>query len=280
MTSQWSHSHTLGYNFTPVPERAMQALRSGSLAPTDFVLVAFLYERANTHLLARRAPTPSLTLSQIGEGIHWTKSDDALSKRLRRLRDAPERWFSYSVSRRNRYEFTLYPEAPQASESRPSTTHDPSPTLAQGLPESDSAFTDWVAEFLSENTLASRQDARPSPGLTCPSSRQDSKPAVEPETDRESDEGVRSPQTFQRNTNPSLTERLTEKSLKVPWLPEVEKAISRSRHQQPHTTDSVIRTAAGADATGCVVCDSMYSPGEPGAGPVTCPACVRARVSA
>lgn len=76
----------LGYLFAPIPLRLFQALRNGRLSGDDYQLVSLLFERADRKKLAARRETPRLTLGHLAEGIGWRGRDEALSKRLRRLR--------------------------------------------------------------------------------------------------------------------------------------------------------------------------------------------------
>ena len=107
----------LGYGFTPNPKRLLPAVKAGELAPVDYVIVAFLYDRANLVKLARRHATPVLTLAQIAEGVCWPHTLDALRKRLWRLRAKPEQWFDYAATsgaHSAKYEFTLHPDPPSS----------------------------------------------------------------------------------------------------------------------------------------------------------------------
>lgn len=125
----------LGYSFTPIPERATMALRSGDLSPNDYALLAVLYERANVGRLVRREQTPTLSLAQLAEAIGHSGTQDALSKRLRRLADKPEQWLSWTLEGRHRYAFVLHPDGPKSlSESRPSSTDGSRPRLSNQEP--------------------------------------------------------------------------------------------------------------------------------------------------
>jgi hypothetical protein len=97
----------LGYEFTPIPRAAIRALADGRLDVWDTAILAAVYDRDVPRNLNVR-----FTLDQLGEWIAWPNTIDALSKRLRRLRD--DGWLSYEQPRARpyRYGVTLTPEPP------------------------------------------------------------------------------------------------------------------------------------------------------------------------
>ena len=106
-------SPPLGYEFTPTPRAAIRAVSDGRLDASDYVILAAIYDRDVPRDLHVR-----FTLDQLADWVAWSYSVDALSKRLRRLRD--NGWFSYEQPRRKpyRYQVTLTPE-PATSERDP-----------------------------------------------------------------------------------------------------------------------------------------------------------------
>ena len=202
----------LGYPSVPVPTRAMQALAAGRLKPDDFALVCFLFCRASFRALERRGESPSLTLTQLAEGIGFLGEQRTLSKRLRRLRDRPERWFSYRVQGgRGRYVFVLHPDAPEVfGPSHPGPT-----SQASDRPTSDCAEAVLETGFPSTSVLAPSDlvdDLRPTACPTSPESCPSSEHATDGlhsaiETDRTA-EPVPPAQTSQRKPNHSLRDDL------------------------------------------------------------------------
>jgi hypothetical protein len=106
-------SPAVGYEFTPTPRAAIRAVSEGRLDASDYVILAAIYDRDVPRDLHVR-----FTLDQLADWVAWSYSADALSKRLRRLRD--DGWFSYEQPRRKpyRYQVTLIPE-PAPSERGP-----------------------------------------------------------------------------------------------------------------------------------------------------------------
>jgi hypothetical protein len=126
----------LGYPFTPVPRRARAARRERRISADDYDLIAFVYDRANPRDLARRRAIVRLTKEQIVEGIAFAGKWDTLYKRIRRLAETPEAWFSCrSEGDRHRgfaYAFDLYPDAPAGlSDLRPSKVEPARPTESE-----------------------------------------------------------------------------------------------------------------------------------------------------
>ena len=81
--------------FTPVPRPALRrGIESGELDPWDDRSLAALHDRG----FPRGRPCVPFTLDQLRPWINWTKTDDALSKRLRRLRD--KGWLTYETPRK------------------------------------------------------------------------------------------------------------------------------------------------------------------------------------
>lgn len=124
----------LGYGFTPVPRRARAARRTGALSADGYDFLAYLYDRAKTAELKHRHECVRQTLAQIKDGLPFTGTNDTLSKRLRRLHEAPERWFDYRTELHGRdhvYVFTLYPDSPSEDADDPSE-HCPSIETGDG----------------------------------------------------------------------------------------------------------------------------------------------------
>jgi hypothetical protein len=95
----------LGYNFAPVPWRAVERLRTGELSRDELAVLLLLYRYANRdswRVLPR-------TLIWIGEGVGWRKTHDALRKLLHRLRAAGELDWPPSPGS-SIYAFKLYPD--------------------------------------------------------------------------------------------------------------------------------------------------------------------------
>jgi hypothetical protein len=104
-----------------VPRRVLAGLRRRELDHDEFVILAWLYGRAD-----RRPWVASVRLAQLAEGIAWKHSDDYLSKRLRRLRR--KGWLTYSArpgEKGHGYAIRLLYDGPEASadqsEDSPST---------------------------------------------------------------------------------------------------------------------------------------------------------------
>lgn len=131
----------LGYTSAPVPSHVVAAFLRGEIACDDFALLAYLYDCANYERLARREPSVRRTLRQLADALHLDVTDNALSKRLRRLRDRG--YLSWTVERlpgrpqkgRDVYAFTLHPEGPSEAR-RPSSGRD---DRAAARPSSDGA---------------------------------------------------------------------------------------------------------------------------------------------
>lgn len=119
----------LGYPFTPTPRAARMARREGRMSADEYDVLAEIYDRASVPLLTTGQETPSLTLAQLGAAVQWTKTDDALSKLLRRLRDTG--WLSWRIEKRTRYVFRL-PRPVDRSEMIPSSDGPPVPS-SEGL---------------------------------------------------------------------------------------------------------------------------------------------------
>lgn len=195
----------LGYGFVPVPHWLMGELRSGSLSYPDFVILAYLYFQARHDALSTRAgSTPSMTLAQLAEGIAWTQSHDALSKRLRRLRDRPDRLLSYRVESRSRYVFTLYPDDPEKAEPRPSPSEDSRPSIGSPQAEAATCISTRYAAAVSEVRKERRRDhvRDTAHQVRDPDTAQLGFSTALPPTD--DGEHVRDPQTSQ-TLNPSST---------------------------------------------------------------------------
>jgi hypothetical protein len=225
-----SRGDALGYPFTPVPERATLALRNGQIAPMDFCIIAVLYERADVRRLANGDGTPSITLKQLAEAVGWTESPDALSKRLRRLRDRPEKWFTYTVQNRRRYVFALAPNVSEmcpSSESASCPSSDAAEAQAQsGLAATDDDDVSEVEEVLSaegcprtpsECPSSEGAEARTPPGIAVDGSGVRVRPA----------------QTFRERPHLSNGAVEGEKSVVAHdtfgLVPEVREAIERAR---------------------------------------------------
>ena len=201
---------SLGYGFVPVPIRAVQALRDGRLSYDEFALIAYLYSRASWAALCEGQDCLTCTLHQLAAGIASIDLPDTLSKRLRRLRDKPDRWFDYTIQGRNRYRFRLFPREPGPSDVRPSSAGDGD-------------------RYGREPT----QHARPRSMSECPSSAvrgSGSQESVGAEGGRRR---VRDPQTFQKDTSATSEGWTLDPSLEtdsaIPWLPEVRDAIEADR---------------------------------------------------
>jgi hypothetical protein len=96
----------LGYEFTPQTRAATRALADGSLDAYDYAILGALYDRDVPRNLRVR-----FTLDQLREWTSWAHTDDALSKRLRRLRHAG--WLAYDQPR-----LVVYRPAPNAKPKR------------------------------------------------------------------------------------------------------------------------------------------------------------------
>ena len=91
-------SERLDYEFTPTPRAALRAVEDGGLDHADYVIVAALSDRR-----MRGRSRVRFTLAELRTAIAWTSTDNALSKRLRRLRD--EGWIAYEQPRRKPYRY-------------------------------------------------------------------------------------------------------------------------------------------------------------------------------
>lgn len=203
----------LGFSFTPTPERAIRAVAHGRIDLWDYLLIAFFYERANTTKLIRREETPTLTLRQIRDGVGWRYTDDALSKRIRRLQVRRERWFSYRIEGRDQYVLTLHPDQPQRSEFGPRSQSSLGPSSGETEAEDRSGAPASEDGDLSETGSSAGRPSRPRSARSRPSSDAPTNDSAEPFSDNRTASPVRDPQTLQREQDLSLTERSTENSL-------------------------------------------------------------------
>jgi hypothetical protein len=188
----------LNYHFAPVPRRAVVALRDGQLLYDEFVVLAWLYDRAPRTTFVVR-----VTLRQISDGIGWTRSDDWLSKRLRRLRDRG--WIGFdSQPGRNRhvYEIALVDARVLASEPAPSprTSRRPSIPGPERRHESHRAPRD--AREQSEPSSSRPEHDRPSVLPAGPSPKGDSQRLDKPHRDDSSAGPVRAPQRGSEQDKP------------------------------------------------------------------------------
>jgi hypothetical protein len=215
--------HRLGYSFAPVPERVVQAYGARRLSVDELGIIIVLYERANLRALEERCECLTITLRQLAHACGSTELPDTFGKRLRRLSKKPEAAFRYRVEGADKYVFTLLPDPPDASDIRP-----------RSAPDSDG------------DSDVGEDDPRPRKVATRPSSEPPADGSVEPGESRSPNEDVRSPQTSQINTNPSVTERFKEKHLskeevEAPayehLLPEVREAIEKARRGAQSSED-------------------------------------------
>jgi hypothetical protein len=76
----------LGYPFTPTPRQLLQAFRAGAFEHESYVLLATLYDRAQTDVLATEMEGPRLTLEALHKLSRWPCDTRSLANQLRRLR--------------------------------------------------------------------------------------------------------------------------------------------------------------------------------------------------
>jgi hypothetical protein len=88
----------LGYEFTPTPRAAIRAVEQGVIDHLDYVIISALYDRWFPGTASVR-----FTLNQLRVWSSWTLTDDALSKRLRRLRERG--WVAYQQPQKWPYRY-------------------------------------------------------------------------------------------------------------------------------------------------------------------------------
>ena len=234
MTAPERNGSILGYWFAPVPRDVIRAMRSG-MARDDLAIVTLLYDRADLSALRMRRETPRLTLLQIAEGIGWTGSRETLGRRLRRLRDRPERLFTYRVEgRRGTYVFTLHPDSPDVSERRPTSQPDECPTSEDGAAHPHSRIAALASVDVSDLAGDADHESCPTSTPTCPTSPQpecgmntgrNATPAVGP---------VRPPQTFREHHPSHRSGDGSNRGLDLKgWAPDVREVLERARDRHP-----------------------------------------------
>ena len=217
-------SRTLGYAFVPVPRDARMVRRRGELSVDEFDALSELYDRANLLRLARREPTPELTLQQLIEYLGWTKTPSALLKLLGRLR--AKGWLSWTIRGRSIYVFTLHPER---SEQIPSSAA-PEPKQPSAGATSPSSATSMSG---------------PSSPVVVPSSAIDAALTIKPETAPDPSDCVRGAQTSQSNPNLSVKGWVpTNDPPEIPWIPEVREALEAAKQQRRVENESALLAEA------------------------------------
>jgi hypothetical protein len=204
-----SNGRTLGYSFTPLPERVVQALARGLLSHVELAILAVLYERADFGRLRLRLPTPTMRLRHLAAAVGWTHTEDALARRLIRLRDREERWLTWTVDDgRGRRTFTLYPDALDLSDLCPTSQPETRPTSENRAERIDSAVAAPAAGAVSDHEKAPDGGNCPTSPVPCPT-------LIHSETRMDAgdmaatvNEPVRPPQTSQKHQTLSPKEEL------------------------------------------------------------------------
>jgi hypothetical protein len=179
----------LGYPFTPEPDRLQDALGARRIGRDDFAILCVLWRRADRDRRDLRDATGRLyfparcTLAQLRAAVAWDKTDEALSRRLRRLRTHPDSFFDYVTGGQShkRYDFSLYPDA-RPSESCPSPERPPSPSRDDVQTLADSGLPRPAVRTLSVSANAGKDAAGPSRLLVRPNREETSIPEREPDS--------------------------------------------------------------------------------------------------
>jgi hypothetical protein len=219
----------LGYEFTPTPRAAIRAVEEGLLDHLDYVILSALYER-----WFRGQAFVRFTLEQLRVWTCWAYTPDALSKRLRDLRE--KGWVSYQQPRKrpHRYEAKLNPEpsergpsqnAPSRAEAagRRSRT-DPSRELSHPSDGTDGiAVSEPASKTLSHKIGPSASDAHSNP-----SSLEEAIVQTSPRTSRAREQGEGP------TGDPIADEIPMQRSEHAPWareLPPGEQQIVRDSYE-------------------------------------------------
>jgi hypothetical protein len=156
---------------------------AGTLSDGGEQVLRVLYGAATWHRLAAREECVTITLAQVRARMPYGGTDDALSKLIRRLRDAG--WFEYRIERKRRdhwYTFRLLPDEPL-------TLSDLGPSES-AQPERDSGHLGG--------------DPCPSEAVSCPSENGDESPAHGGIPSERESVPVRAAQRNQRTTTTAL----------------------------------------------------------------------------
>jgi hypothetical protein len=155
----------LDYPFTPVPDRVGLALQAREIDRHDYAILGYLYRRADRDRPnlqdgdGRRFFPARQSLEQVAEGVRWTLTLDALSKRIRRLRERG--WLAYDpISGRGaRYAFRLYPE--NRSDIVPPFPADDAPTSDEPERATPGDLARHRASLRSESPIVERSTVAP-----------------------------------------------------------------------------------------------------------------------
>jgi hypothetical protein len=187
-----------------VPQRAREARKAGRLTPDDLDILAFFYGSSFKAIAERRSPTLILSLKQIGEGIRWRKGASGLDKRLRRLEAKPEPWFSHvaeGTGGEAQWAITLYPDAPNPSESCPSESPATCPSGGEAEDRATSGVATVPPESMSEASPGDDLPKCPSEAASCPSTEEGAKPLAERDSRPSPGDAVRVPQKYRKGKN-------------------------------------------------------------------------------
>jgi hypothetical protein len=190
--------------FAPVPVEAVRRLADGSVSHVEFLLLAYLYNRAS-----RSNWTTRFTLAQAAEGIGWAKTLDYLSKILRGLRD--KGWIHYRATPGRRghiYAVELFHEPQQGSERRRRTKDRKAPKTGPGKLERERELVDAVLHVASQDPRSPGISPPPSTGIPSPSTRDASRPHSEPDPAQPHPSPFRIPQSVQEELNAFSEERV------------------------------------------------------------------------
>jgi hypothetical protein len=77
---------SLGYDFSPTPRRLLEDFRSHEFEHATYVLLATLYDRADTDALVAGRECLRVKLATLHRWSRWPEDARSLAKQLRRLR--------------------------------------------------------------------------------------------------------------------------------------------------------------------------------------------------
>jgi hypothetical protein len=199
--------------WSPVPWAAMKALGRGEILHSDYAILGWLFGRENhdTHRV-------SAQLSWIVEGIGWSKTEDALYRRIVGLRDAG--WLGYTTTPGQHeavYSFELFPEHDptdhEASDEGPRRTRRPRPSMAATEPRSGSELAAGVDQHGSEETTREETVEDPRRASPGPRSVDDENGSPEPNRASSREAHLRGSQNVRGEQNLLPEERLEEEVL-------------------------------------------------------------------
>jgi hypothetical protein len=144
------------FSFVAFPHRVLRRVRAGEIDAWDLAILSALYARGQWYDW-----TAYISLEQLRGDIAWRWTDDALSKRLRRLKAKGELKFVSTPGQHGHlYEIRLLYDGP-VSEQGPSTHANASPSTNYAEPSERSALADRTEPADSEEALPDDMTFRP-----------------------------------------------------------------------------------------------------------------------